>query len=268
MIIFLYGADGYRRSQKFDEILESYKQKQSVFSLDFFDFELNNGEFFRFKDFLAQQFIFSSKKLAGVKNISKLGEDKIKILAEIIKPVAKDESNIVVISDPETPAAALGFLLKEPVISQKFDGLSGEKLKFFARKEAEARGFSLSGDALEFLAAVFEGDTWGLITELDKLKFCGQAKLTAKDLEKFGHYPVSPNIFSFIGGIIKNFPAARNLITLEYSLSGEDPAAIFNILASRSGLNFKLLEKLADADTAVKSGKLDYALALLKLCLN
>ncbi len=54
----------------------------------------------------------------------------------------------------------------------------------------------------------------------------------------------------------------------ELFFAREEPAKIFNILASRNYLSPEMLKKLADYDVAVKSGKMDYDEVLVDLALS
>ncbi len=61
------------------------------------------------------------------------------------------------------------FLLKKAVLAEKFESLKGEKLSFFALKEARQRGLTITSGAIDFLIKESRGNTWRLINELEKL---------------------------------------------------------------------------------------------------
>jgi len=265
MIIFLHGPDSYRRQRKLDTIVEEYKQKHSGMSLGRFDLE-NEGEFEKFRDFSGQMLIFDNKKLAVLKNISAVDGKKLK---EILKNNLNSEVLTILIS--EDSAAGFETLLKKAFLSEKFEEFSGEKMKFVIQKEAKAVNVSLSADATDFLAEKFKKDSWGLMNELNKLflwKGDG-AKIDLADVKKAGDYSgEQPNIFNFINSIARNYSFKQKISDLEKLLiAGEEPAKVFNIMASLRYLPKSLVKKMADCDVAVKSGKLDYEEVFLDLAL-
>ncbi len=270
MIILLYGPDNYRRSQKLKEITNSYRQKQSLFSLERFDFD-DSEEFYRFKDFTSQQLIFEGKKLAILENVFSLGVKELNPLKELLKENVKNENVILIISDSRGLPSEFKFVLDEAISKQEFTNLDEEKTKFFTRSEAKKRGLEFSSQAENFLSAFFKNNTWGLVTELDKLQSLYQepVKIDVGDLEGAGDFFKSSDIFNFINAVSRKQSSTEKLKSLEsLFLNHEEPAMVFNFLAASRFLSFDLLKKMADYDVLVKSGRIDYETALLDLCLG
>ncbi len=267
MIIFLYGSDSYRRQKKLNKILEEYSHKYSNLSCDYFDLE-NSDELSRLKEFAAQMLIFDNKKLAVLKNTYEADEEKLK---EFFKQYLNSEDFTILISEDNSPPAELKFFLKKSFSTEKFKELEGEDWRFFIQKEVKERKLLLTSAAIKFLADAFVGNGWGLINELDKLVLLSKnSPIDAKDLKQIGGYQYqSQNIFSFINAVIENWPPSQKIIMLEKLFIGqEEPVKIFNILASLKRLPNKLIQKLADYDVMVKSGKLDYEEILLDLAIG
>ena len=270
MIILLYGPDNYRRSQKLKEITHSYEQKQSLFSLEKFDFD-DSEEFFRFKDFTGQQLIFEGKRLAILENAFSLGEKDLKSFKDLLKDNIKNEGLILIVSDNREVPSDLGFILRDAISKQEFGELNEEKMKFFIKSEAKKRGLEFSSAAENFLSAFFKNNTWGLITEIDKLQFLHQepAKIEVSDLERAGDFFKSSDIYSFVNIVSRNGSSSEKLKSLEsLFLNHEEPVMIFNFLAANRFFSFDLLKKMADYDVLVKSGRIDYETALLDACLH
>jgi len=268
MIIFLYGLDSYRRQRKLNKIVEEYKQKHSNISLERFDLE-EEGEFERLKDFASQMSIFGNKKMAVLKNISEAEPEKIK---EFLKNYFNSENLTVLISENSVPN---GFesLLKKAFLTKKFDELNAEKLKFFAQKEIQGRGVLISDSALDFLAQNFRDDMWGFINELEKLilwRTGDKTEIGVSDVRNAGDYFYkAPNMFNFINSVARNLPPRQKIVNLEkLLLRQEEPAKVFNFMASSRYLSKDLVKKLADCDVSAKSGKLDYEDIFLSLALN
>ncbi len=275
MIIFLYGLDSYRRQRKLNKIVEEYKQKHSDISLGYFDLE-EEGEFEKLKDFAGQMSIFDSSKLAVLRNISKAESDKMK---EFLKNYFSSENLTILISE-NSISGEFESLLKKAFLTEKFDELNAEKLKFFAEKEIQNRGVLISDSALDFLVENFRGDIWGFINELEKLILLKSqtiadltrtnAEINISDVKNAGDYSYeAPNIFDFINSVARDSSPGQKIANLEkLLLRQEDPAKVFNIMASSRYLSKDLVKKLADCDILVKSGKLDYEDVFLSLALD
>jgi DNA polymerase III delta subunit len=267
MTIFLYGPDSYRRNKRLNNIIEEYRHKYSNLSCDCFDLE-NSDEFLRLKEFAAQMLIFDNKKLAVLRNIYEADVSKIK---EFLKKYLKSEDFTILISEEKSPPTGLKFLLKESFSIEKFENFKGESWRIFIQKQAGERKLTLAPKAVYFLAESFKEDTWGLINELNKLSLLSQnTPINVEDLEKIGDFPYqSPNIFTFINALTSNYSLSQKVIALEkLFIAQEEPIKIFNILASLKRLSGTLLQKLADYDVMVKSGKMDYEEVLIDLALR
>ncbi|MBI5079079.1 hypothetical protein HZB06_00160 [Candidatus Wolfebacteria bacterium] len=271
MIILFYGPDSYRRQQKLNAIIDEYQRKHSAFSCGYFNLDpsANSGqeEFLKLKEFASQRLLFDNKRLAIVK-----GEPEEEISGEFKKFLAAcaDSSELtVLISWDKKPLKKFEPIFKKAFLVEEFRNYSDEKAVFFAKKEAARRGIVLSDQAADFLADFFAGDSWGLISELDKLSFLNKKELDIEDLKAAGDYNQSPNIFGYINAVSGNWPLKRKILNLEkLFLAREEPAKIFNILAGLDRLTNELIRRLADYDIMVKSGKLDYEEALLDLALG
>lgn len=274
MIIFLYGLDSYRRRKKLNEIIDQYKKKHLALNIGKFDFTENDGnnEFLRLQEFVLTDSLFESEKLAMIENIFEwVSKENQKKAAEFLKSNLEDKKTILIILSDKTPIKAFDFLLKKPVLFQEFENFKGDKLKFFIKKESEESGIEFDAKAISFLAEIFQGDSWGLINELDKLSLFDRKFFGVDDLKNLIDYyrPISSSDFF---SRIKNFSFSRSLTqkmeNLEILLKDEDPAKIFNFLASFSSNQPVLIQRFADYDAAVKSGKMEYEEVLLDLTIN
>ncbi|MBI3589334.1 MAG: hypothetical protein HY093_02905 [Candidatus Liptonbacteria bacterium] len=291
MIIFLYGADDYRREQKKREILLEFKKKRSDLGVGYFDLA-EEGGFLRFQEFLISQSLFQVAKMAVLENSFEVTSDpdkkskisngagKLKELKRILEGVLENKNITVLMSEKDKPVKALDFLLKKPirqdqdkpVTTQEFKFLEGREWESFILKEAERLDAKITPAALRFLGNVYQNNTWGLVTELEKIQHLGnlshgsgpRVEIDVRDLEDLG-VEQAPNFWSLILGF-KSRNVAQRLWALEKVLGTNDPPAkIFNILA------YQLPDKLRDLaryDLMVKSGKLEYEEVLLDLAIK
>jgi DNA polymerase III delta subunit len=264
MIIFLYGPDDYRRSEKKRSIIAEFSKKRSEIGLGVFDLEEKTA-LENLGEFLKTQSIFETTKLAVLENAFELDAPK---LAKLLKAFVAEKNITILIAEKDKPVKALAFLLEKPTISQKFEALAAAELVAWIASEAKKNGTTLTPAAAQFLASVYGGDTWGIVTELQKLS--GLAGATAgkpsdkKDLNVFD-LEIAPNYWGLINGL-KNYEMKNRLYAFETMLAGNDPPAkIFNILASQWQ---EKTPHMAEYDLAVKSGKVDYEEALVDLLIS
>jgi DNA polymerase III delta subunit len=258
MIIFLYGPDDYRRTQKKRDFVAEFSKKRSEQGIGVFDLA-EGGALEKLGEFLGSQPLFESAKLAVVDNAF---EAEPASLAKTISPFTESKMTTLLFSERGKPVKALAFLMKKPVLFQEFKNLTGAFFERFAALEAEKNGMSLDATAARHLAAVFAGDSWGLATEIQKLSAFKQ-KLTKQDLDAFD-LQIAPDYWPMLMGV-RSFDLRKRLAAIEMLFAqGDPPPKIFNILASQWR---EKTREMAEYDFAVKSGKLEYDDALLALIL-
>jgi hypothetical protein len=250
MIIYLYGPDSYRRQEKLKEIVEKFEAKHSTLTIDHFRLS-QEGEFDRLRRFVESQSLFEKAKLAVVHEAEESGKEA----AEFLKSVLESKTVTVVVSAEEKLPKEFNFLEKKAFATHEFEKLTGSELLTFLKKEAEKRKLKISGETIQVLMGLYPGDTWGLVTELEKMTLGGEVR------EGVSRPPFFPLVQTIKAGLLP-----RRLSALAYALEYEEPAAVFNVVASLSGPELKI--KMADYDVAIKSGKLEYPEALLDLVLS
>ena len=283
MIIFLYGPDDFRREQRKKFYIEEFKKKYSDLSIGYFDLA-EDGKLDELEAFLRGQSLFEKKKLAVVENLYEAEE---KGVANVLRQFSaanpgptvakkatverevnlgasgKQDRTIILCSESRKPPKALAFLSEEPSKAEEFENLEGAAWRAFIKKEAEKLEAKLDRDALEFLAEVYQKNTWGLMTELEKISNLPRKEVQRADLEMLG-LETLPNYWMMI-----NSAKSQNLKTRLWALEEllaqkEPPAKIFNILAS---LWREKIPAMAEYDFMVKSGKLEYEEALVDVVL-
>lgn len=209
---------------------------------------------------MANRSMFEASKLVVVENPFEVGDPKK--LKEVLRPESKSKEVTIILSSETKGSANFGFLgrLEEPSQSQEFKKMEGATLTAFIKNEATARKLKLSSSIIEALRDVFDGNSWGVITELDKLTLSKEQSVETQ--------LVRENFYELINTLRSSRDIKKRLTALEFILSGlkEDPARAFNTLAYRI-FTAEFAKQLADYDLAIKSGRLDYEEALLDLAL-
>ena len=274
MIIFLHGPDDYRREQKKKFYIEEFKKKYPTSGAEYFDME-KTEELERFGVFARSQSIFAENKMAVLENVyprTKESSARVgvgvyvpeeKMAAKLFASLIDDRATTVLFSESKKPPRTLGFLLEKPSKTEEFGVLSGAEWLKFIDETAKKIGLSLEPAAINFLGEIYAGNSWGLVTELEKISNLKKI-VSRKDLENLG-LEVAPNYWAVINGV-RSASVATRLRALEKLSSQNEPLEkVFNILSS---MWKEKTPQMAEYDFMVKSGKLGYEEALLELVLS
>lgn len=266
MLIYLYGPDSYRRGKRLADIRGKYAAKHSAFSV--YEFEGDSEQGLQcLRDASAAQSLFASKKFIVLRHLFPLPSGEERQYKKFLEGLVDEPDIVLTIVSDEAPPKAFAFLLQKANPCEAFPILLGAAFERFIREEAGACGACLpAGTArltpalLKSLADNFNGDTWGVVAELQKISLGGTPPAPFDG--------ASNGVSDFFGALMALQGAApsRALPLLERLLQGEDVAKLFNVLASRVAPREKI--RFADYDIALKTGKTDYALALTDYVLD
>jgi len=222
----------------------------------------------RLRDFNKNRSLFDALRFGIVSGISSLeGKDK-KELSAILSENLDNKDAVILISEEKKPAKEFGFLLKKPVLSQEFKDLDSAQARRFLQEASKERDLKLDRESQELLIKVYEGNVWGLVTELDKLALLNKREVSYEMLKSHSDLSFLANVYSTIHEMRNSRRIERRLSLLEQSmLRNVDSGMIFNIFST---FLKDLAERVraADYDVLVKSGRLEYQEALFALLLN
>jgi hypothetical protein len=254
MIIYLYGPDSYRRQKKVNFYLSEFKKKH-LESISIDRFNLNeNGDFERLKNFIKDQSLFGQGLKFGI--VQECDAIEVKEIKLALKPVLQDKTTTLIISEEKKLKKALDTFLSKSFKSESFESLLGADFINFIRGEAQNRRMKLSSNEERQLKDSFEGDSWAVVNQLEKMALGEQSETRLKVPEMF------PLMFALTGQATLD----RKLTALAWLLEKEEPAKVFNIIASQRNMAVK--KKMADYDVMVKSGKLEYEEVLTDLAIS
>jgi DNA polymerase III delta subunit len=259
MVIFLYGPDSYRRDQKKRWYTSEFQKKYSAHGVEHVDLE--SGDPAPLSLAARSRSLFEPAKLIVLTNAFEITPKKLQTALE---PFLKDKQLNALMAADKKPEKAMAFLLEKPVISVEFDyPKEGAAWLKFVRDEAAAQKADLEPAALALLARTYEKDSWGLVTELQKLAGAGK-KLAAADLAALG-VEVAPDFFPLIQ-TLRSARLSDRFAALARLFRDNEPAAkIFNLI---SALWPQKTPQFAAYDRAVKMGKMDYEEALTDLLIS
>lgn len=215
----------------------------------------------KFLDFARGQSLFSGKRLCVLEGAGALDSKEIK---ELLRQFLEPKDVAVIIADQVKPGKEMEFLTKSPAHAEEFGKLTGSELLSFVKKSANELGLKLSLSAERKLAAVYGGDSWGLITEIEKLASSGIGLAEASDVEGLGALP-AVDYWPLLNSLKSRDLGARLNAIETLSERREDPAKTFNILAAMTKAQ---AGRFAEYDILIKSGKMDYPEAILDFAMS
>lgn len=252
MLIFLYGQDTYRLSQKLREIIEEYKKiHQSGLNLRFLDFSGSAGElsFKDFKDVFQQRSIFKEKRLIVLTDVFSNKDLKQSFLKNIKNLV--DSKDVIVISEKNKilDSNPLFKILKKKATSQEFKPLEGQDLKNWVKKEIERYRVKIEPEALQQIIDFIGNDLWRFSNEIKKLvNYKGKNSnliITKQDIELLVRPKIEPDIFQTINFLAsKNKKQALNLLK-KHLEKGDNPLYLLSMISFQFR-NLLMIRELID----------------------
>ncbi len=253
MLIFLYGEDEHRLSQKTAEIKEKFLKNQSGATPVVFEFEKNseNEKISKLKENLKKEGLFTSKQLIIIKNlISNFSSEVQSDLENFLKKdseIVQGKEKVIVFEERgkiNEKNNFFKFLCKNSK-KQEFEKLGGAKSRNWISgrlKELNSR-LKISPAALEKLIVFCQGETMALENELKKLANYREVGLISEeDIDLLVKSHLSATIFETIDAISGNDKktALKNLHSRIQA--GDDPHYIFSMLLYQ----FRNLLKIGD----------------------
>ena len=255
MIIFLFGTDSFRSSQKTIEIKNKFfKSDSSSSGLSVFDFAEN----VKAKDVLgafATANLLAPKRLVIVKNLigqGLLGEQKemLDFLKNKKDELIADKDLVIIFWEKDSPKksnALYKFLesLGGEAKKQSFEKLTGEKLNVWIIKRIKGldEKCGISKGALGKLVLFTGGNMFSLNQEIQKLVNFSDGKIISeKDVEETVKAETDINIFNTIDALANSNKKEAMKLLENHLQKGEDPFYIFSMFIYQ----FRNLLKVAD----------------------
>ena len=226
MIILFHGKDSYRIKEKIDEFVKAYKEKnKNYFGLNY----LNGKEItlFDLKEEMLSYSMFSEKKLIIVNNLLSNQKNKEDFLSQI-DLFKKSENILILVEENEV----LGKIIDDFDKVNKFDLLSGLKLKDWIKKKVISLESEIEEDAINKIVEYVGGDLWQINNELMKLSSYSK-KITSDNVSKMVRPKNEINIFDTLDAVAqKNKKKAISLLRIHVD-KGDSPIFLLSMIASQ-----------------------------------
>lgn len=249
----VYGDDSYRRNRAVREIVAQYQKKYpdgTVGNIDCND----QDSLKKLESFAAAPGLFSKSSLAIVRSPEEGGKE----LAKLLKTFADSKHvTVLVVADKKLPKD-FAVLYEKGVGPARADFEQPEGIDFlkFLKADAAERGIKISDTQLKSIGELYNGDTWGAVTEIERVASGGA----------IGEKGATFDFIGLIRTIAGGTNVAQRLKALFLLFEYDEPAKVFNMVAAFTTGGAKV--KMADYDVAIKSGKLEYGEALLEFVLQ
>ncbi len=249
----VYGDDSYRRNRAVREIVAKYNTKYPDGVVQYVDFA-DEEALDKLAGLAGATGLFAKNTLV----IARSPEEGEKKLAKLLKEFKTQERvTILVIADKKLPKD-FAVLYEEGVGPAKaeFENLEGMELLKFLKADAAEKNLVVSDVQLKAIGEIYTGDTWGAVTEIERVASGGAVT-------------VKKTAFDFIGLIRSIAGSGRvesRLKALFLLFEYDEPAKVFNMVAAFAAGKEKV--RMADYDLLVKGGKLEYEEALLEYVLT
>lgn len=233
MVIFLYGEDTYRSNEKLAEIKQKFRQIYPDSSSGLFDFSEKDWDPSEIIANISSGGLFSSKKLAIIKNIFSTKKD-LEDFGKFLKAEAKKEKSDLILVFWEAgkvkKSEKLFKMLQKIAKCQEFGLLEGTKLRNWVigeiRRIREMGGgnISISPAGAEKLI-VFVGNDLNLLSrEIEKLAmYKNKGEITGDDIDLLVKSKIDTDIFKTVDALARGDKKTALKLLHDHLESGEDP---------------------------------------------
>jgi DNA polymerase-3 subunit delta len=236
MIIFLYGEDTFRSSQKVIEIKNKFlSSDESGSGLSVFDCTQQENSIRHIVDTINTPNLLAPKRLVICKNlISAYPSDEQKKMLEYLKKkkeLGEDKDVVAIFWEEEKVKknnALYKFLVSKEsgVKSQNFEKLTGTKLETWALRMVKeiSPNTQISGRALSKLISYCDGDNFLLSREIEKLiAYAGEEMISENDVDLLVKANLSTNIFQMVEALGANNKKEALSLFHSHLQNGDDP---------------------------------------------
>jgi DNA polymerase III subunit delta len=233
MIIFLYGEDTYRSSQKLNQIKDKFIKEVDSSGMNLTTLDGVKLKFEEFNQQVKASPFLARKRLVIIKNLISDNKSKEiqKEIVELLNTEWKNpqEDNILIFwesadhSKTKTKNALWDRLIKEK-LAEEFTPLKPVQLNAWLEKEISRRGSQIDKASIPLLAALVGNNLWQMSSEIDKLiNYCGSRAITGADIELLVKAKFDDNIFNLVDALgNNNKKLALKLMSDQFNLESDE----------------------------------------------
>ncbi|MFC1598606.1 DNA polymerase III subunit delta [Patescibacteria group bacterium] len=224
MIIFLYGEDTYRSSQKLQQIISKFKAEVDETGMNLSILDGVTLKFEQFNQHVKATPFLSRKRMVVIKNLISQNKSK-EIQKEIVNLLSEEftkpnQDNIIVfweaVNKPkDIRKNQLWQRLVKEKFAEEFKPLTATQINHWITSEIKNREGEIDKSAIPLLAATIGNDLWQISNEIDKLiSYKSGQVITGEDIETLVKAKFDDDIFKLIDALAnKNKKDALRLIS-------------------------------------------------------
>lgn len=180
MLYLLFGKDTYRSRQKLSELLDFFRSKTKDFGIFRISGENFNAE--EFESFLKSKNLFNKKNIIVCADTLENKQSSNFILNNLER--CADSENIFLFLEKEVGNDPLALFKKSAEKIQKFDLLTGAKLKKWIQEEAGKRKIKLLLNIQDKIIEKCGSDLWRVSGEMEKYSLGGEKRTVLTDVPR------------------------------------------------------------------------------------
>jgi len=221
MIIFIYGQDTFRSSQKLKQIIEKFKKEVDSSGMNLSILDGTSLKYEEFNQHVKASPFLASKRMIVIKNLitTNKSKDIQKQVAELLDQKS-DQENIIIFYEAQDQASsktktALWKRLSNEKFSQEFTVLKPAELNHWIINEFKKNNITLNMQITNLLAAKVGSDLWQMSNEIKKIiSYCKDKEITVDVINQLVKAKYDDDIFKLSDAIAaKNKKLALKLIS-------------------------------------------------------
>lgn len=252
MIIFLYGADGYRIKENVDTIVNAHRKKYQS-GMSYYRFDLGESKNFdELSNAVKSVSFFDEAKLIVVKNLFTAGVDLLDKLSGLVTNLrlTSDKKTVLVFVEnikkaelQKTNKELFSSLNTEPNLVREINYLEGVKLSNWVRSKFKDNGHTVSPAVAGLLVDMIGSESWALVNEVNKLSnykswrgtraqpgLHRSGTITEKDVNLFVSQKEDNSIFDLIDAVGNKNKAKAFEMMYRLVNSGQDGHYLLSML--------------------------------------
>lgn len=237
MLIFVYGDDGFRASQKVRHMIGAFREKFDPTGLNLAEFTANKK-------------LAIGEVMGAVHSLPFLGQKRMVVIRDLIDSTTKTEMEPWVEGLKKTPDSSIVLfwestepkaLEKKPLFKELaglaqvhryvFPQLQGAELSRWVEARVKERGGTIESAGLQALVRSVGADLWQMDNEIGKLvAYAGGQPMTTAMVDELVHASFEGKIFQLIDAVSQRRPADAIRLLQEERWSGANDHFLLTML--------------------------------------
>lgn len=267
MIYILYGPNSYHRHQKLLQIENIAQTKKERVRVERLFLDDPSSVHTAIECVRSSDLFETTNKIIVISELKEC-EDK-NSLTRLCELAAVQKNTLLIVYESWTkknlPKEIENISQLQDAKKIFFPELTRSQYMKAAREEAARRNILIDADALEMIVSA-SSDMWGVVCEMERLFLTGE-RITKKILLEYEAHIVPVSMYEFAKNLLGTSLAHRIVSVEHFFAQGDDTYMAMAYLAkiAKSG---HMIQKIAQGDIAIKSGRLDPDQVLVRLALG